>query len=315
MSTLLQIDNEVSSVASTAKPTIIVDGLGSICEQAWRECGQTISASQQLYSTYLTQAGISAGHMGAVMNTGSPARTQPRVKLNQVVTHDSNYANSQSALQLWVAYTALSMLYREASSRLGKDRYEEKMQRYKQDALKHWYDLRAVGLPIVLLPMEAPGAKHAFAAGPWSTSNLSGASGGSNASTQDVQVAITWYDSSKYVSQTSKGNAESGPSEILAYTIAANKYLKIDITGLTPPAGVADPVGTSAGTVLPLAATHWNVYCGQKGSAYLYLQKESVAVATKTWTLTADPVYSGTVMTQGQFLDYAIAFQNVVPRG
>jgi hypothetical protein len=313
---LLQIDSEVVTTAAATKPSMVLEGFGSICEQAWRECGQTISAAQQLYSTYMAQPGISAGHMAAINNTGVPARTQPRIKLNQIVAHEPSYANSQSAIQLWVAYSALTLLYRDASSRLDKDRYEEKMNRYRADALRHWNELRATGLPIIVLPLEAPGAKHSRAAGVWAAGNLSGGTAGSGSATpRAVQAAITWYDASKYVSQGNKGNAESGPSDVVPFTIPASRTLKVDITGLNPPAGAAEPVGTASGTVIPLCATHWNIYCGQKGSPYLYLQKEGVPVATKTWTLAADPVFGGNVLQPGQWPDSNIVFSNVVMRG
>ncbi len=129
-----------------------------------------------------------------------------------------------------------------------------------------------------------------------------------------MSVAITWYDGSKYTSQASKGNAESGPSSIVQFLIPAGKLLMVDISGLNPPAGAADPVGTSSGTWLPLNATAWNIWAGVPGGP-LYLQKEGVPIATKTWTLAADPVYSGSVLGLGQFSDLNICFQNTVMRG
>src|SRR3954469_9172361 len=89
---LSQIDGELQSVADTQSS--ILEGSGSLCEQAWRECAQRITAAQQLYSTYLAAPGMSSGHQMAVNNTGIPARTQPRIRLNQIVAHDHNYAAS-----------------------------------------------------------------------------------------------------------------------------------------------------------------------------------------------------------------------------
>ena len=316
---LSQIDSEIQSVASAAKPAIAVEGSGSICEQAWREAGQQLMAAQQLYSTYLAQPGMTSGHLAAVLNVGIPARTQPRIRLNQIVAHDPNYAASKSAVQLWLAYIALWLFYRDASSRLGKDRFEEKMTRYRGDADRAWRWLRATGCPMVYQPMEAPGAKHSFAAGTWSASNLGNTASGSASSTQ-ATVAITWYDSSKYTSQSSNGNAESGPSAVLAYTIPANSVLTVDITSLNPPNGAADPVGTSSGTWLPLNATHWNLWVGPAASdpnatPVLYLQQEGIPIATKTAQLAGAPVLSGSVLRQGQWPDLNIVFQNLVMRG
>jgi hypothetical protein len=310
---LMQIDNEVLTVANSGKPSVSVDGPGSICEQAWRECGQRITSAQQLYSTYLAQPGMTSGHLAAVLNVGIPARTQPRCRLNQIVAHDPNYAASFSAIQLWMIYTALALFFRNASSRLGKDRFEEKMKRFREDAQSQWRQLRATGLPMVYQPMEAPGAKHSYAAGAWGLSNLSSVAGGSSTQ-QQVAVAITWYDASKYTSQTNKGNAESAPSGVLTYSINPNSTLAVDIASLNPPTGAMDPVGTSSGTWLPLNATHWNIYAGATPDA-MYLQQGGIPIATKTFTLAGAPVFSGSIMRQGQWADLNIVFQNTVSRG
>jgi hypothetical protein len=316
---LAQIDSEVTLVADATKPGLVLEGPGSCCEQAWRECSQKLNSAMQLYSTYLAQPGVTGGHLAAVLNVGVPSRTQPRVRLNQIVAHEWNYAAARSPLQTWMLYVALHLLYRDASSRLGKDRYQEKMERYRADAMNHWRDLLAVGLPTVYQPMEAPGGKHSYRAGTWGVANLSASAGGAAIAT-NVTVAITWYDSSKYVSQTNNGNAESAPSAILSYTIPAANYLTVDITSLNPPTGAADQVGTAQGTWVPLTATHWNIWAGAAQSdpnapPVLYLQREGIAIATKTATLTAAPTFSGSVLGQGQWPDLNTVFQNVVMRG
>ena len=315
---LIDIDGEIPDVANNMKPPVTVDGPGSVCEQAWREAGQQITAAQQIYSSYLATPGMSTGHTAAVNNTGVPARTQPRIRLNQIVAHDQTYASSKSAIQIWMAYMALRNFYRNASSRLGKDRFQEKMLRYQEDTLHRWRELRATGLPFVYQNFDAPGAKHSFNAGVWNSANVTTAAAGGLAGGNFV-AAITWYDSSKYVSQSVKANAESGPSQIQAIAPATNMAIKVDITSLNPPTGAADPVGTALGTLLPLNATHWNIWVGAAPNdpnvaPVLYLQKESVPIATKSFTLTTDPVLSGSVLTQGQFSESNLAFQNLVQR-
>src|SRR5262249_24368154 len=120
---LQQIDSEIDRVASSAKPPLVVEGAGSCIRQAWQECGSVLLSAQQLYSTYLAQPGMSSAHVAAVMNTGVPARNQPRVKLSQIVAHHPDYAACQSAVQQWMAYHALALLFRNASVRTDKDRY------------------------------------------------------------------------------------------------------------------------------------------------------------------------------------------------
>jgi hypothetical protein len=325
-SDLSRLDSEVGPVAKNANPPITVDGPGSICEQAWTECSQKILGAMQSYVSYPAQAGMPATHMAAVSNVGIPARTQPRVRLNQIVASDPNYSASQSPLQTWMLYNALAIFYRDASARLGKDRYEEKYKRYLSDADFKWRTLRNNGLPMCYQPLEAPGAKHAFRPGSWAASNVTGSAGGTNADGQTILVAITWYDASKYKSRLSppngdldpQHNAESGPSAQLPFVIQPNNLLTVGISTLTPPTGNPDPVGLAAGTWTPLNATNWNIYVGQPAAANvpptLYLQEEGIPIATKTFTLAADPVYTGPVLSPGQYPDLNLVFLNIAMR-
>src|SRR5438270_392441 len=95
---LIRVDSEAPIVATTAQPSILLDGPGSICESAWTECGQKILAAMQTYVSYPAQTGIPANHIAAVRNTGIPSQTQPRVRLNQIVAHEWNYGNAQSPI-------------------------------------------------------------------------------------------------------------------------------------------------------------------------------------------------------------------------
>lgn len=317
---LAAIDSEIAAVANSTKPPISIDGSGGICEQAWRECSHSILSAQQVYSTYLAYPGFTGAHLGAIYNTGIPSVTQGRIRLSQVVAHEAAYAAAASPIQTWLTYTALYMFYRNASSRKGDDRYQEKMDRFRADAQSAWRTLRTLGLPCISRPLEAPGAKHSFRAGTWTAANISSAAGGSTNAVQPLSVAITYYDSSKYVSQSSNGNAESAPSAVVPFSLAALSLLKVDITSLYPPTGTDDPVGVSQGTLTPLTATHWNLWAGPAASdpsavPTLYLQKEGIPIATKTWTLAADPTFSGSPLGQGQYPDRALTFQNVVMRG
>jgi hypothetical protein len=312
---LAAIDSEIVSVAKASKPPILIDGSASICEVTWSECQQTIVASMQAYTSFPLSGGGTMAHQSAVNNIGMPARTQPRIRMNQIVTNDTGYSASNSAFKNWMIYRGLSNFYQSASARMEKDRYDKKQKQYRERAGSMWRSLRAAGLPMVYTPLECPGAKHSFNAGPWSVlTNLSGSGSGPNAEVQPVFVAITYYDGSLYVNQANKNNAESGPSQILAFDIPPSMLLTISIAGLNPPNGIPDPVGLALGTWAPLNATNWNVYVGSSPAA-MYLQRESLPIATQTFTLPAAPVFSGSTLAQGQNQDSNLCFQRLVMRG
>lgn len=310
---LAAIDSEVSAAAQAAKPAIQLDGAGSICELAWQECGRKMLKAMQTYVSYPGQSGMPASHLAAVFNTGVPSRTSSRVMLNQIVATESRYASMRSPIEQWVAYHALYLLFRDASSRFKQDRYQDKAERYEQVAREMWHNLRAEGLPMIYRPLEAPGAKHGFNPGTWGTANVTGVAGSATGNV-NVQVAVTYCDSSKYTSQSATGNGESAPSSILNYQIPASQVLHVDITSLVPPTGDPDPLGTSQGTVTPLNATHWNLWVGQ-GTGVLYLAAELIPIATKTHTHAADPVFSGSILRNGQYPDLMLVFQNIAMRG
>ncbi len=312
--TLQRLDSEILTVAASVKPPILIDGPGGICEAGWQECGRKILQAMQSYVSYPAQTGMPATHIAAVVNVGVPARTQSRVRLNQIIATEPTYAAMDSQIERWVQYYALYLFYRDASGRLGKDRFEDKMVRYDQEATKAWARLRTEGLPMIYRPLEAPGAKHGFGAGKWGLSNVSTVTGGSNSAQQPGFVAITYYDSSLYVSQTNNGNAESGPSALVPYQIDVDQLLHVDITSLNPPTGMADPVGLSQGTVSPLNATHWNLWAGTSSDT-LFLQQEGIPIATRSFTLSGDPVATGPTMGRGQFASLNQVFLNLVNRG
>jgi len=308
---LLQIDSEVSTVANASKPAIVVDGAGSICELAWRQCGQKILTAQQLYSSVFVAVGTSGSHQAAVNYIGGPARNQARTRLNQVVATESQYANTSSPIQLWLAYSALAMFYRDASARKGNDRFQEKYNRYLENADFQWRQLRQLGLPWIAQPLEAPGSKHGVNAGTWAVANLSTVAG--SGTEQALQVAITYYDGSKYISEANTANAESGPSEILAFAQPDASVVRVSIASLNPPAGVMPQVGLSQGAYTPLNATHWILWLGAAAGP-LYWQA-AVPIGTKTFTLAGDPVLSGAMLGAGQYPDLLLVFQNLVGRG
>lgn len=314
--TLIQMDSEVTLVAKATKQFITLEGPGSICEQAWQECGRKILQAMQSYVSYPAQTGMPASHIAAVTNVGVPARTQSRVRLHQIVSGDSQYDGMKSQLELFVAYHALYLFFRDAASRVSEDRYEKKMNRYRDAAAEAWRGLRTEGLPMVYQALAAPGAKHSLNSGTWGTDNLSATvDGGTLTDALTVQVAVTYCDTGRgYVSQPSNGNAESGPSAVASIIIPAGKVLTVDISSLIPSTGVMDAVGLSQGAWTPLNATHWNLWIGGETGA-LYLQVERIPITTKTVTLSGDPLLSGSVLRGGQYPDLNLVFMNIAMRG
>jgi hypothetical protein len=301
---MAQVDSEVLAVAGTTKPVITLDGPGSLCEQTWGECGRRIIAAQQNYTTTFTAMGVSGGHQAAVNYIGGPARNVARVRLNQIVAHESQYGNTPSAVQLWMTYTALTLFYRDASARLKQDRLVVKLERAMIDADFSWRQLRVNGLPWVAQPMEAPGAKHGANAGSWTAANLSSVAGSGTQRT--LQVAITYYDNRTYIAEGNTVNAESGPSVILPFQQAAGQVLQVSIAGLNPPTGVMDQVGLSQASWTPLVASNWILWVGVAGGP-LYWQA-AIPIGTQTFALPADPVLSGNTLGAGQWPDLNMCF-------
>ena len=300
--------------------------LSATCAEAWIQCNRQLEAALQLFAPMYGQAGSQAHNM-AVANVGvtTGSGTHARIRPQQIVAHDGFNANSRSQVQNWLTFKALEIFYRGASRRTAKangDRYRDKYEDFKCESSKSWQWILQSGLPFVQAPLECPGAKHAFAAGAWAQSLLSTAAYGGSTLTATamatLQVAVTWYDNSKYVSPANNGNGESGPSGVLPTTLPIQTKLVVSIAGLNPPSiTTPDQVGISQGPVTTSNATHWNVYVGLQGGL-LYLQNSTgIPVATKSYTLTGDPATSGNVMGQGQYADAGsnVLFGNLIMRG
>ncbi len=296
---LVSIDGEAASVASSIKGQL--SGVQSAIRQGWIECSSALNNQLQSYTAYFGAPGTQA-HLMAVFNSSIYSNTAPRVLQNRIIAHDWRHDNSLSPCQLWLVYTALKILYVDASNRLGKDRYQDKAKRFSQRAIDAWEDWKAQGLPTAYAPLDCPGAIHQRGAGQWSanTNTTATATGG------QYVVAITYYDAAAYVSQANKGNAESGPSNLVPVTAPVNRVIQVDISGLNPPDGGQSKIGLSEGLTLARPATHWNVYVGNPttdGSMPVMYWQASSPIATKTYTLAGNPNLSGSIMDQGQFPD------------
>jgi len=299
---LAMIDGETPSVVTTEQ--LAIDGVNGLGRQACDECGRRLLDAAQSFG-HMAPPGISAPHIGALLNVWPVATpgNVPRFHLSQVCV-TSQQPGYMSHLKQWVTYYALQRLFRAAYARKVSDRFEKKATLYADELRSRvWPMVMNLGVPLVLSPMACPGALHEFGAGEWSESgNLTTVASGA-AAEGAYFVAITWVDDSKYKSATDKGNGESGPSEPLSFTIPASNVLKVDISNLTAPDGKHPKIGMAQGALTPLKATDWNIYVGSTADK-MYLQNSTlIDYATKTYTLAAAPILSGTLLDEGQVAD------------
>jgi len=297
-------DPEVAPVATAEGLSLAPDG--AVLRNAMEECGHQILSRLQTFSGYIAGLGIGGAHLAAVMNTGGSPVSRPYIRLTNIVV-TSPYPNVASPVQAWLRSTALRTFYRAATNKKLQDRYEQKMEMWDQRAADDWRLMQSLGLPIVLEPFPAPAAVYEAASGAWTSSNVTSVTQSGTAAAV-YRVAVTFVDSSRYVSQTDKGNAESGPSEIVQIDVPINKAVKVDITTVTPVTVASQARGTADGIYALLAVTGWNVWIGA-ATGPLYLQNSApIAIATKTYTLTADPVLTGSQLGSGQVPDHNCAF-------
>ncbi|CAB4130838.1 hypothetical protein UFOVP130_38 [uncultured Caudovirales phage] len=304
------IDPEVSDVADAEEITVVGDG--GIVRQAWNECADALLEAMQSFG------GDIIAWPGSITSYGAFGVSRPRLRLNQIVVSPV-YGRRESTLKRLMIYQAIVLFYRAAANRRANDRYETKYKRFAADLATLWYRLRATGLPMVAIPLAAPGALHDYYAGNWGFSNLMFVAGGSAAQAM-YNVAITWVgQTSGYVSPLNKNNAESGPSAILTATIPDSNLLKVSINGLNPPSTAQQPNrGISEGPYVTKQATGWNIYVGDFAdpNGAMYLQNSTpIPVGTLSYTLPASPVLSGSLMQPGQVPDSNYAFQKILQRG
>jgi len=302
---LTNLDSEITSVASVQ--SIDVSG---ICHQAWDECADALFERMDSFGGYVNLLAGAGIQMATLLTNYGMGVSRSRFFLGQVIVTDPS-ANRLPPLARWMVYRALVLFYRDASARLGKDRYESKLQRFQADERCHAASLWRKGLPIVLQPLPCPGALHEFNAGTWDASNLSAVSGGSSPQAL-YDIAITWVDQTRYVSPVSKQNCESGPSAVLTFTLPLNELIEVSIASLNPPNG--KPYGSSTfadGVLSPLIASGWNVYAAPTGGTPMLQNATPVPIATPTFTFFPAP---GAALDPGQLPDANYAFENVLQR-
>jgi hypothetical protein len=310
-SDLLAVDPEIGAISMAN--SIMIDGPNSIIRKGIEEIGITLTARFQNFSGYLIGLGVSSNHAAAVFNTLSTSVSRPRMKLTQAVAVSPDPSKVQ--FKTWTQYHILYLFYRAAFSRKIDDRFAKKMELYKDEAERYWGFLEATGIPVITTPLPCPGAIREFNSGAWGTSNVTCGGSGSAEEGATYSIAVTWVNIPKYQSYSNTGNAESGPSVLVDTTPAAGQIITASISGLNPPNGMQAKIGVSDGVYSPLQATHWNIYAGQSGDQYLWLQNAGpIPIGTQSFTLPDTPILSGSPLVCGQSEDFNYSFQNVLSR-
>jgi len=294
------LDSEVVTVAQAENPPIVLDAIAgqlapSLCQSAVDECGRFVMNQGQAFSGFMPPFMMPYNQTAAVIQMVGPSVNRTRYSLSQIVV-SAPLAGYMSDLKCWAVYCALYQFYRTAFYRRMNDRYEKKMEMFEREIkLKYWPRVWNTGMPISNTPLVCPGAVHEFNAGTWGPSNVSSTAGTNVNAAGEYDVAITWVDQSKYVSPSSNGNAESGPSA--AMTIL---------------------VSLGLGVITPGNATGWNVYVGVTDSVpyYMWLQNPvPIPIGTLSYTLAGPPVLSGSILMSGQLPDSYQTLQGFFMRG
>jgi hypothetical protein len=303
---LTRIDSETQKVADAEEITLTGDN-GQIragVEEAANELQKLIIA----FGGYLNSGDLTANHLAAVLNVGIGNSVRMKAGLNQICV-SGDTSTSWNWIKQWAIFWTLRVFYRNAFARTVNDRYEKKMNIYKDEIIRRVQPtLFALGAPIVLRPLYAPAAYFTRNAGSWDSSNVELVAGaGTLDNTHSCDVVVTFVDMSQanlYNSPTNVGNAESELSDRITQVMNTGEVLEVDITSLNPPTGAQDPSQILVVVISPLKATHWNIYVSATPGGTLYLQNsQPIPIATKTYTFTGNPVFSGYMSGIGQYPD------------
>lgn len=303
---LVRIDGQIVSVAETEGVALTGDN-GSIrlgLEEAANEIQKLIIA----FGGYLNSGDLTANHLAAVLNVGIGNSVRMKAGLNQIcVSGDS--ASSWNWIKQFAIYWCLRIFYRNVFARTVNDRYEKKMNMYKDEIIRRIQPtLFGLGVPVVLQPLYAPAAYFMRNTGSWDSTNVSLVAGaGTLDDSHYCDVVVTFVDMSqtnRYVSAAKPNNAESDGSARVTQQMGVGNVIHVDITSLNPPTGTQDPSQVLVVVISPLVATHWNVYASSVAGGTLYLQNATpIPIATKTYTFAGDPAFSGYTIGLGQYAD------------
>lgn len=299
---LTRIDSEVPSVAEAEGITLT--GTRGLIRGGIEEASFELQKKIISFGGYLGSGDVTPNHLAAVLNVGLGNAVRQKATLSQIVVSGES-EDSWNWVKQWACFWVLVNIYRDSFNRTVKDRYEGKMRYYQSELQRRiTRTIDGLGVPIVLRPLAAPAAVFERDTGTWTSANVSKVVGSGTLDAVDLDVAITYVDTSAadlYVSPSVRNNAESHPSERITVSAETGKVLSVDISSLNPPTGVQHPSQVLVCVVSPMKATHWNVYVGNKDGT-LYLQNPTpIPIGTDSYTLSGDPVLSGFTAGIGQY--------------
>ncbi len=322
---LKRVDSEVSDIQDVEG--IAVDGNYGSLRGGLEEASQEMNKMMVAYGGYLSSGDISPNHISAVLNIGLGNAVRYKALLSQVVVTGADQF-AWNHIKTWAAHFCLMSIYRNATNRTTKDRYEGKMRYYKSELDRRiTRGVTGLGIPLIIQPMAAPAALFERGSGVWSSNNVTAVnSGTTNGGTFDVAVTYVNQgsplpgggylpDSTKYVSSSQVGNAESNPSVLQSIPVPSNSVISVNIASLKPPTGTQDPATRILCVIAPLAATGWNVWVGPSGETLTLQNASPIPIATKTYQLASDPTSNGPIIGFGQYADRILSMSPVRQRG
>lgn len=304
---LLSVDPEMSEIA--AAENMVLEGSNSVCRRGIEEAGAFLERKLVNFGSLASSGDLSLSHLAAVFNTGGHSTQRRKFSLEQVVVSGRN-SEYWSEIKTWVAVTVLCVAYRTAMNRSSNDRYEHKYDRFgKMLREQSWPTVKKLGIPILQQPLPSPEAIQGFNPGTFSAADVSG-----SGNAGEWSVAVTYVDSTKYVSSINPVNGESHPSVEKIVTTASSEVIRVDITNLNPPTGVLQNEARARGFSISRKATHWNVYAGPSGGAMTLQNSSPISLDTKTYTLAGDPSTTGKVAGLGQYPEAYLTIMDSIQR-
>jgi hypothetical protein len=299
---LIRVDSEIPIIVGAQA----ID-LDECIAQASQEVGHWLIARMQRWAGRATDA-VMSWHISATGAGRTESENRARLSLSQVVVTDPELPGFKNSLGILCLYETLYQFYRNASRAADIDRYEEKRDAFLDEIQKKYKPrMIAEGVAVVGIPMPAPAARWQTGTGKFEVADVSGVSGGSVDTDQDIDIALTYID-------PTKSNAESGPSARVPYTIVADEKAVVSAARLRPPTGQTRAGQLPRVLVAEHNATHWNVYAGERDGV-LYLQNESpIAIGTTSFTFPA-ALATTTEIGLGQYADQFLSMPTLMGRG
>jgi hypothetical protein len=269
---LAALDSSIPKVASAEN--IVLEGPGSVIRQAWTETGGYL---RELMLSFDGSFGNYQQGQIAALFSGQ----RVRFLLNQVIV--GGWDGLMTPLETYTARHAAVLFWTQAERRSDKDRYTAKRVQAEADRREAKRTFWATGIPVVYLPISAPGAQFDPLSGVWNPASVLsvGTTGGAFSADVLLNVAITWIDGTVYKGPLNILQGESGPSRIVSQNFAAGSSALVSIANLKPPGTIPYQGGVAGGSYFSRNASGWNVYAGLQGQP-LTLQNVSAPLPLTT---------------------------------